>query len=29
MEDDLGHHVREAMVILATGCPMSFFNNPL
>ncbi len=28
MEDDLGHHVRKAMVILATGCPMSFFNNP-
>ena len=27
-EEDLEHHVREAMVILATGCPMSFFNNP-
>ena len=27
-EEDLEHHVREAMVILSTGCPMSFFNNP-
>ena len=28
VEEDLYQHIREAMMILSTGCPMSFFSNP-
>jgi hypothetical protein len=27
-EEDLYHHIHEAMMILSTGCPTSFFSNP-
>ena len=27
-EEDLYNHICEAMMILSTGCPMSFFSNP-
>lgn len=27
-EEDLHHHIREAIMILSTGSPMCFFSNP-
>ena len=27
-EEDLHHHINEAIVIISTGSPLSFFDNP-